>query len=54
MHRKQITVFIEVLLKKVADKIIMLANEKADKGFKTGVTTVDQHLNLYQESLIKT
>ena len=38
---------------KVADKIIMLANEKADKGFKTGVITVDQHLNLYQRKLNK-
>ena len=38
---------------KVADKIIMLANEKADKGFKTGVITVDQHLNLYQGKLNK-
>lgn len=38
---------------KVADKIIMLANEKADRGFKTGVITVDQHLNLYQGKLNK-
>ena len=38
---------------KVADKIITLANEKADKGLKTGVITVDQHLNLYQGKLNK-
>ena len=38
---------------KVAEKIIELANEKADKGFKTGVITVDQHLNLYQRKLNK-
>lgn len=36
---------------KVAEKIIMLANEKSDNGEKTGVITVEQHLNLYEGKL---
>lgn len=37
--------------KKVAARIVELANDKADKGFKTGIITADQHLKLYQEKL---
>ncbi len=37
--------------KKVAEAIIHAANEKAARGFKTGIITVDEHLNLYSEQL---
>lgn len=36
---------------KVADKIILLSNEKADAGVKTGIITADQHLDLYRGKL---
>ncbi len=36
---------------KVAEKIILLANEKADEGMKTGVITADQHRYLYENRL---
>lgn len=36
---------------RVAEKIIMLANEKASAGIKTGVITVNQHLHLYDGKL---
>ena len=35
----------------VAKTIILLANEKADEGKKTGIITVNQHLNLYEGKL---
>ena len=38
---------------RVAEKIIMLANEKAEGGQKTGVITADQHLKLYEGKLNK-
>lgn len=36
---------------KVAEKIILLANEKASAGMKTGVITVRQHMHLYDGKL---
>ncbi|MFQ9516286.1 MAG: L-threonylcarbamoyladenylate synthase [Eubacterium sp.] len=36
---------------KVAEKIILLANEKANAGMKTGIITADQHKHLYQGKL---
>lgn len=38
---------------KVAEKIIELANEKADEGKITGIITADQHLHMYQGRLNK-
>lgn len=36
---------------KVAEKIILLANEKANAGMKTGVITASQHMHLYDGKL---
>ena len=38
---------------KVADKIILLANEKADAGKNTGIITAEQHMHLYEGRLNK-
>ena len=36
---------------KVSEKIILLANEKANAGKKTGIITADQHLHLYEGNI---
>lgn len=36
---------------KVAEKIISLANEKAEAGISTGIITANQHLNMYKGKL---
>lgn len=38
---------------KVAEKIISLANEKAEQGVRTGIITANQHLGMYEGKLHK-